>query len=187
MNYLKKISSYKPFNEQEQVDKEIMLGYISNFSNILYRENIYAHFTASGWVLNQNHTKVLMVYHNIYQSFAWPGGHADGENDLLQTALREIREETGIKNVKPLSNEIFSLEAICVNGHIKHNKYVGSHMHLNLTFLFEANEMDELYIKTDENSAVKWIELKDIAKICTEEWMVCNVYQKLISKVKKLY
>ena len=70
-----------------------------------------------------------MIYHNIYNSWAWTGGHADGDNDLLYTALREVKEETGIKNVKILNKDIFSLEAICVNGHIKREKYVSSHMH----------------------------------------------------------
>ena len=37
-----------------------------------------------------------MVYHNIYDSWSWLGGHADGETDLLAVALREVKEETGL-------------------------------------------------------------------------------------------
>ena len=63
--------------------------------------------TASAWVVNRERTKVLMVYHNIYNSWSWLGGHADGETDLLSVAVREVKEEAGISNVRPVSEEIF--------------------------------------------------------------------------------
>lgn len=66
-----KIYNYKPYNNQEQKDREIMLKYIDTFDNILTRENEFAHFTASIWAVNPEKTKVLMAYHNIYQSWAW--------------------------------------------------------------------------------------------------------------------
>ena len=150
-----KIEKYIPYNEQEKNDKKIILQYLEQFDNILTRENEFAHFTASSWVLNKEKTKVLMIYHNIYKSWAWTGGHADGESDLLQTAIRELKEETGVQNVKILDDNIFSLEVICVNGHVKKGKYVSSHVHLNLTYLLEVDENEKLQIKEDENSNVR--------------------------------
>ena len=117
-----KIEKYKPFNEQEENDRKVMLQYIENFDNVLTRENEFGHFTASAWALNKEKTKVLMIYHNIYQSWAWTGGHSDGEADPLNTAIRELKEETGVKDVNVLDKDIFSLEIICVNGHIKREK-----------------------------------------------------------------
>lgn len=93
------IQNYKPYNEQEEKDKQIMLKYINNYTNILSRENEFAHFTASSWAINHEKTKVLMVYHNIYQSWTWTGGHSDGEADLLKVAIKELKEETGVKKV----------------------------------------------------------------------------------------
>ena len=129
MKLREKIEKYQPYNEQEANDKQIMLKYIDTFEDVLTRNNEFGHFTASAWAVNREKTKVLMIYHNIYQSWAWTGGHADGEDNLLEVAIRELKEETGIKNVKVLNNNIFSLEIICVNGHIKKEKYVSSNQH----------------------------------------------------------
>lgn len=147
MNLKEQIKKYEPYNEQEAKDKETMLKYINTFEDVLTRNNEFGHFTASSWVVNKERTKVLMIYHNIYKSWSWTGGHADGESDLLQTAIRELKEETGIKNVKILDNNIFSLEIICVDGHVKRGKYVSSHVHLNLTYLLEVDENEDLKIK----------------------------------------
>ena len=131
-------------------------------------------------------TKVLMIYHNIYKSWAWTGGHADGESNLLEVAIRELKEETGVKNVKVLNDNIFSLEIICVNGHVKRGKYISSHQHLNLTYLLEVDEKEILKMKEDENSGVKWINLEDVEKASNEKWMIENVYQKLNDKLKNM-
>ena len=151
------IQHYQPYNEQEENDRRVMLKLLETQPDILDRSNQVAHFSASAWVLNQNHTKILMIYHNIYHSWSWTGGHADGEANLLQVAVREAQEETGVQNIKVLSEDIFSLEILTVDGHEKRGKYVPSHLHLNVTYLLEADEEEVLRIKPDENSGVKWL------------------------------
>lgn len=94
------IQNYQPYNEQEKKDKEVMLKYLATFDNLLTRENEFAHFTASAWVVNKQRTKVLMIYHNIYQSWAWTGGHADGQENLEEVALKEVEEETRFTKFK---------------------------------------------------------------------------------------
>ncbi len=91
-------------------DRKIMLKYIDYFDNTLTRQNEYGHFTSSAFVLNKERTKILMIYHKIYNSWAWTGGHSDGDNDLLYVAMKEAKEETGIKNVTPILEDIYSLE-----------------------------------------------------------------------------
>ena len=184
MNLIEQIERYQPYNEQEEKDKQTILKYINTFDDVLTRKNEFGHFTASSWVLNKERTKVLMIYHNIYKSWAWTGGHADGDTDLLHTAIRELKEETGVKNVKVLDDEIFSLEIVCVNGHMKRGEYVSSHVHLNLTFLLEVDENETLKMKEDENSGVKWINIEDVEKVSNEKWIKENIYRKLNEKLK---
>ena len=182
-NLIRQIENYPPFNEQEEKDKALILGWISNNENAFSRENTVAHITASAWVVNENRSKVLMVYHNIYNSWSWLGGHADGETDLLAVALREVKEEAGISHVSPVSEEIFSLESLTVDGHVKKGKYVSSHLHLNVTYLLEADSEEAVSIKADENSGVAWFSPEEALKKSTEPWFVEHVYSKLIEKM----
>ena len=178
------IEKYKPYNEQEEKDKILILDWIRNNENAFSRENAVAHMTASAWVVNRERTKVLMVYHNIYNSWSWLGGHADGETDLLFVAVREVKEEAGISNVRPVSEEIFSLESLTVDGHMKKGKYVSSHLHLNVTYLLEADPKENVSVKADENSGVAWFSPEEALGKSTEPWFVEHVYKKLINKVK---
>ena len=86
MKLYEQIKKYTPANEQEQNDKEQMLAFMQANDNCLTRENTVAHFTTSIWTVNKERTKTLMVYHNIYNSWSWIGGHADGEENLAEVA-----------------------------------------------------------------------------------------------------
>ena len=144
------------------------------------------HITSSGYVINKTRDKVLMIFHKIYNSWAWTGGHADGDDDLLYVAIKEAKEETGIKNVTPISKDIFSIDVITVDGHIKKGAYVSSHLHLNVTYLLEADENDELIVNEDETNGVKWIPIDKLDDYCTETYIIENIYNKLNDKIKAL-
>lgn len=184
MNYVDLVKNFKPYNEQEEKDKELMLKYINTFDDVLTRNNEMCHFTASNWVVNKDKTKVLMIYHNIYNSWAWTGGHADGDSDLLHVALKEVEEETGLKDLKVLSDGVFALQILTVDPHIKRGKYVASHVHLDCCFLLEADENIPLRIKDDENRGVKWVDIDKAVELSTEAKMK-PIYQKLNEKVFK--
>lgn len=185
MNWIDSIKNFKPCNEQENKDKEIILHCIDIFEDVLTRKSEIAHVTSSAFVVNKNRDKVLMVHHNIYNSWSWTGGHADGEEDLLAVAIREVKEETGVSKVEPLLSDIFSLEILTVVGHEKSGKYVAPHLHLSIAYLVEADEDEKLKIKKDENSGVKWISIDEVNQYSNEPHMQ-KVYSKLIEKVKEL-
>lgn len=182
---IKQIRAYIPYNEQEEKDKELILQMLETEPNLFKRECGIAHMTSSAWVVNHNRDKVLMVYHNIFDSWSWLGGHADGEEDLLKVAIKEIQEESGIQNVRPVTEDIFSLESLTVDGHIKRGEYVPSHIHLNVTYLLEADENEMTQVKADENSGVAWFTPQEACDISTEPWFVEYIYKKLIEKTKK--
>ena len=180
----KQILEYVPVNEQEETDKRTLLQLLESKDDISVRDNLMTHLTASAWVVNPERTKVLMAYHKLYDSWAWLGGHADGNWDLSAVAEKEAREESGIQKLRLVSESPVSLEILTVNGHEKKGKYVPCHLHLNLTYLFEAEQNQLLRIKEDENSGVAWIPMDSLAEKCSEPWFVERIYSKLVKKAK---
>ena len=183
MSIVEEIGNYEPCCGQEARDKAVILAFLAKNPDAFLRSNPIAHMTASAWIVNPERTKTVMVYHRIYDSWSWTGGHADGETDLLAVALREAREETGLKNVRVVDGRIFSLEVLTVDGHEKQGEYVPSHLHLNVTYLLEADEGEELRVCEEENAGVRWFTLDGALEASTEPWFVERIYKKLNGKL----
>ena len=186
MSIREDIAAYAPRNEQEMRDQAMILSFMDDHKDVFSRENRVAHMTASAWVTNRDRSKVLMVYHKIYDSWSWCGGHADGERDLLKVALKECREETGLQNVRPIDGKIASLECLTVDGHEKRGQYVSSHLHLNVTYLLEADDTEPLRVCEDENTGVKWFTPEEALRASTEPWFVKRIYSKLNARLAEL-
>ncbi len=184
-NLKSQILAYSPRTEREASDKALILCCLEKFPDVLTRENVICHFTASNWIINPSHTKTLMIYHNIEQMWMWTGGHADGESDLLKVALREAEEETGLRCVFPISREIFSLEVFAVPPHVRKGKFVSSHLHLNCSFLLEADEQELLHVKPDENSGVRWVDFEEVLN-SVDRGVMSPHYKNLIKKCSEL-
>ena len=183
MTLVEALKQYRPWNEQEERDRAELLRRLQSGENLYTRNNVAGHLTASAWVVSPDRRQVLMAYHNLYNAWSWLGGHADGDRDLLAVALREVREESGLETVRPVSPDIYSLEILTVDGHEKRGIYVSSHLHLNVTYLLEADPAAPVRRKPDENSAVAWFGLEDAVAASSEPWMRERIYQKLNHKL----
>lgn len=179
------ILAYQPYNQREESDKALILRCIEVFPDVLTRQNLICHFTSSAWIVNPDRTKALLIYHNIEQTWMWTGGHADGESDMFSVALREAKEETGLNNIRALSEEIFSLEVFAVPAHIRRGEFVSSHLHLNCGFLLEVGENEVFRIKPDENSGIRWADFSEIITKSQNGTMSPH-YASLIERLEKL-
>lgn len=181
MNIKEEIENYIPVDEQEEKDKEQFLKFIDNNDDILTRENIFGHFSSSAFVVNKDRTKMLVVYHIINDGWIYPGGHADGEEDLLSVAVREVEEETGLK-AKVLDKSIFSIQSIAINGHVKRGKYVSAHNHYDVVYLMEADDTLPLAYREDESKGVKWISFEEAVgdNVCD---FIRPIHKKIIDKL----
>lgn len=182
---IEQIQHYQPFNDQEAFDQKAILEFIKRNPDYLLRTNLIAHFTVSTIVVNAKMDRILFAHHNIYQSWGWLGGHNDGDDNLLRVALKETEEETGLKRIKPYSEEIFMLDTIYVPNHIKHGKHVSDHLHLNATFLVIADENETPQVNQEENSGVQWFAIETVLSHVREPRMI-PIYQKAFQKIALL-
>ena len=176
------IAGFTPRDGREEAERRAMLALIAQHGDaLLCRDFELAHMTSSSMIVNHDRTRVLMAFHKIYQSWAWTGGHNDGEGDCLSVALREAREETGIRTLTPLGGGPASVEVLPVWTHVKRGAWVPSHLHLNVSYLFEADEREPLRVAADENSAVGWIPVAQLAQYVSEPTML-PIYMRLIDR-----
>ena len=178
------IKNYIPKTEQEKRDKEATLQFIEKNDDALVRSNLAGHLTSSAIVTNESEDKVLFAYHNIYDSWSWVGGHNDGDPDLLKVAIKETREETGVQNVYPKSEDILALDVVHVTNHYKNGEFIPDHLHFNVTYHLIADEKDTLQVKADENSGVRWFKIKDVLDVIDEERMR-PIYEKVFNQIAK--
>ncbi len=180
------LEKFEPFNEQELNDKIAMLTFINSFDDVLTRNNILGHFTGSAFVVNEDFTKTLLVHHNILKGFIYPGGHADGETNLLGVAVREVEEETVLK-VKPYTKDLFAIMAIPTPGHFKKGKYVSAHTHFDFLYLVMAKneDMNKIRVLPSENSEIKWVNLDDSYKEDVVSFIRPN-NEKIVKRIRTL-
>jgi len=185
-DYLELLRSFRPGDPREEADRALILDCCRRYGpDILTREALAAHITASAFILTPDREWTLMAWHNIYRSWAWTGGHADGEGDLLAVALREAREETGAAGLVPLGDGPASIEVINVRPHQKRGKEVAAHLHLNVTFLLLAGrEGQRLAAKPDENSGVAWLPVRELDRWCSEEELL-PIYRRLAERGRR--
>ncbi len=186
-DYIALLEGYLPRDAREEADRGLMLDCCRRWGEeILTRRALAAHITSSAFVMSPDLEWVLMAWHNIYRSWAWTGGHADGDGDLLAVAQREAEEETGVQGLTPLSEAPLSIEVLTVCQHQKRGQEVSAHLHLNVSFVFLApREGQELAVKPDENSGVAWLPAGELDRWCSEPEML-PVYQRLIARARLL-
>lgn len=189
-NHLKTLNIIKNYDtifESELADKKEITWLLENYKEKAFDRNLmFGHMTSSAIIVDKSHKYVLMAYHIIYDSYAWPGGHADMCFDLEALARRETLEETCLSDLKLLLDGPSSIEVLTVDRHIKRGSFVPSHLHYNVTYLYEGDMSKIIKNKPDENKAVKWIKITDLYEHTKTDKGMFDIYMKSIRKAEKL-
>jgi 8-oxo-dGTP pyrophosphatase MutT (NUDIX family) len=140
-------------------------AFIEAHDDCLLRTCRPGHLTGSAWIVSADHASVLLVHHRKLGRWLQPGGHADGEADLLQVALREAREETGLARLAtrpggdPLDLDIHEIPA---------HGDEPPHLHLDVRFLLVA-AAGETPRASEESTAVRWVPRDRLGDFSDEE------------------
>jgi 8-oxo-dGTP pyrophosphatase MutT (NUDIX family) len=142
-------------------------------NDVFQRTHLPGHITGSAWIVNKTKDQTLLVHHAKLNKWVQPGGHADGDENVLQVALREAEEETGLKNFK-ITETIFDIDIHT----IPERKDFPQHQHYDIRYLLEADTNEQIVV-SEESHDVKWIVLSELEKF-TQERSVIRMKEKLI-------
>ncbi len=144
------------------------------------RSHRSGHITGSAWVVDLHRQKVLLTHHHRLNKWMQLGGHADGDPDILRVALREAREESGVQDIRSLSDSIYDVDV----HEIPARGIEPAHCHYDVRFLFEADADLPLSI-TPESKALAWVRLDDVAGL-TNERSVLRMVEKTPREKEKI-
>jgi len=160
---LDKLNNYHPQAATEIEARLRMISFIQDHQNCFHRHLTVGHITGSAWLLSCDNRRVLLTHHRKLNKWLQLGGHADGDADVLAVALREAREESGIENIRVVTEDIFDLDIHNIPLHGKEP----SHWHYDVRFLLRV-QGDAPYIVSEESHALAWLTAKQLYDLDTD-------------------
>ncbi|MDR3031488.1 MAG: NUDIX hydrolase [Holosporales bacterium] len=155
------LEKYKPNDADEIYNKQQAMSFLTKYQDCFRRELEIGHFTGSCWLLNCNRTKFLLTKHKKLGLWLQLGGHADGDSDILNVALKEAREESGLGNIEAVSLEIFDIGYHFIP---KYNE-TPSHYHYDIRFLAQAKNSDDEIRISNESDDLRWFEIPPTSNV----------------------
>ncbi|MBA4849871.1 NUDIX hydrolase [Emticicia sp. BO119] len=172
---LELLSKHSGYNRNEEQMTRNTIEFIRAHENCFDRELLIGHVTGSAWVLDNSGKFVLLMHHRKLNRWFQPGGHCDGDSDVLAVALKEAIEETGAKDIKAVNEAIFDVDI----HQIPERKGIPAHLHYDIRFLFTADKDSPLLINEESND-LAWVELSKVKELNSEDSimrMVDKTYQ----------
>jgi len=160
---LSKLRRYRPRDDGEHQMYLTLLRFVETEPECFERSLQIGHITGSAWIVNPGGTRVLLTHHGKLDRWLQLGGHADGKPDILAVALREAREESGLTEIRPVSEDIFDLDVHPIPARGTEPR----HLHYDVRFLLEADDTAPLVI-SNESKALAWVDLGQIGRYSTD-------------------
>jgi len=173
-NLIQKLEAYSPEFEEEKEFRARFLSFVKNNKNCFERSLLEGHVTGSSWIVNKDRTKALLTHHFKLDKWLQLGGHADGESDIIKVATTEALEESGLKSVKLVSENIFDIDIHT----IPERKNVPEHLHYDVRFLFEADESEKVIVSNESND-VKWLTNDELQEKCKGDESILRMVVKV--------
>lgn len=158
-----------------------IIRFVEAHPDCFHRSCLEGHLTGSAWITNRAGTRTLLTHHRKLDKWLQLGGHADGDTDLLQVALKEAREESGLTRLEPHSTAPFDVD----RHWIPERKGVPAHWHLDCRFWFIADEA-EPFVVSEESHDLAWVDVARVPELNPEESMHRMVRKTQASKISEV-
>jgi 8-oxo-dGTP pyrophosphatase MutT (NUDIX family) len=158
------LDSYVPADDLENEMYLETIQFVNDNPDCFERTLQKGHITASGWVISPDRSLALLMHHRKLDRWFQPGGHADGDPDVLHVAEKEVVEETGASNLKLAKEGIFDVDVHLIPANSKDP----AHYHYDMRFVFEADPKAELVINS-ESKDVRWVPVQEIVLLNDSE------------------
>ena len=155
---------YAPFNSEEHRMWLETIDFVKQNPDCFERWLADGHITGSAWVIDSAEKCVLLMHHRKLDRWFQPGGHADGDPDVLRVALKEAQEETGLADILPVSPQIFDIDVHLIPA----TAHIPAHYHYDIRFLMQADSTQPLQIN-GESKELAWVSLAEAARYNSSE------------------
>lgn len=135
-----------------------LLEFVLQTPDCFERSHAAGHITGSAWLVNPDGNKSLLTLHRKLKLWVQPGGHADGDPDVLRVALREAQEESGIGGLRALSADIYDIDIHVIPARPLTGE--PEHLHYDVRYLLQAPH--EQYAISDESDALGWFDEQEL-------------------------
>jgi len=157
------LSRYVPTDEQERSSQQRLIAFVERSPQCFERSLLEGHVTGSAWLLDHERDRCLLTHHKKLGMWLQCGGHADGDPDVLQVALREAHEESGIVGIEPLGTEIFDVDVHLIPAKGPEPE----HFHYDVRFALVAPPGAQ-FVVSDESHALAWVRREEIERYDTD-------------------
>lgn len=171
---LQQLETYSPGSDAEARFRASFLSFIAAHPDCFERSLQKGHITGSAWIVNSSRDKALLMHHFKLDKWLQPGGHADGDPDIVRVATREAMEETGL-SVRLLDEHIFDIDIHTIP--VRKNE--AEHLHYDVRFLFEADDEEPLKINS-ESKALAWLPKPEIQKLTGGNESIMRMAEKVM-------
>ena len=158
------LKNHNPTDPQEIIFTEQITKFIQENPDCFERSLLIGHVTGSAWIVDKSRQFTLLTHHRKLDKWFQTGGHCDGDSDVLNVALKEAQEETGLLDIQILSPNIFDIDI----HEIPERKGIPAHLHYDVRFLFEA-DINEKFTVSSESTDLAWIALSKVSKLNDSE------------------
>ena len=169
------------FVEEIEFQKQ-MIDFLTQHDDFALRSNLTGQLTGSAWVVNKERTKVLLIHHKKLNKWLQIGGHIEAtDQSIEETILREIKEESGLKDLKLLSSSIYDIDIHT----IPQKKEIAEHLHFDIRFLVEADENEKLSPQNEEILDIKWYALNKVQNLANSTTSIDQSMKRMVAKMTK--